>query len=146
MTVTESDIERDRQGSGNEPEDTVPEGFHNARARDGQRTSSGTTLPDTERLRELGGDWWDAVRNIAVGLMDGSFWEEQPPSPAELIERYRESSWTHSEYGVLGVLRWCGCALSIAWSLPLYALAILGQRFGRGLTAALFFYLLIHLI
>lgn len=133
MTVTESD----RQSSGNAVEIEDDRDFQNARAREGQSTSFGDTLPDTERIQEAITSWFAHVRDVSASLLNGTFWDEQPPSPRELIERYRESSWTHSEWGVLKVLRWLGCAFSITWSLPLYALAIVGQRFGRALTIAL---------
>jgi hypothetical protein len=139
-TVTDSDAvmvdddpAMDRQAVGG----TGEEEPQLARARDGQRTSSADLLPDTERIREAFADWWERARGVLVGLADGSFWDEQPPSPSELIERYKQSPWTHSEYGLLKVFRWLGCVFSVAWSLPLYALAIIGQRFGRALTVVL---------
>jgi hypothetical protein len=137
MTVTKSDTEPVRQVSGNADAEETEEDVYDARARDGQRTSFGDSLPDTERVQEALRDWFAHVRDVAASLLNGSFWDEQPPSPQELIARYQESPWTHSEWGALKVLRWLGCAFSIAWSLPLYALAIVGQRFGRALTVAL---------
>lgn len=146
MTVTDSDAEQERQPTGNAVEVEDDNDFHNARARDGHDSSSGNVLPDTERVREAFADWFEHVRDLAGSLWDGSFWDEQPPSPRELLERYRESSWTHSEYGLLKIFRKIGLVISIAWSVPLYGLAIIGQRFGRALTTALITYLFIHLI
>jgi hypothetical protein len=146
MTVTESDIDPVRQPSGNADAEDTEEDVYDARARDGQRTSFGDTLPDTERVQAALADWWESVRDLTARLWDGSFWDEQPPSPRELVERYRESPWAHSEYGLLVLLRKAGLVASIAWSLPFYALAILGQRFGRAVIAALFIYLFWNLI
>jgi hypothetical protein len=131
MTVTKSE----RQPSGNVDAGETEEDVYDARARDGQRTSFGDSLPDTERVREEFADWIRNAWDVIVRVGDGSFWDEQPPSPRELVERYRESPWAHSEYGLLVLLRKAGLVTSIAWSLPFYALAILGQRFGRALTA-----------
>lgn len=133
MTVTESV----RQGSGNADAEETENDVYDARARDGQVTPFGESLPDTERVQEAITGFFEHVRDVSASLLNGSFWDEQPPSPRELIARYQESSWTHSEWGALKVLRWLGCAFSIAWSLPLYALAIVGQRYGRALTVAL---------
>ena len=146
MTVTESDVEQERQPTGNAVEVEDDNDFYNARARDSHDSSSGNTLPDTERVQEALAGWGNRTRSVLIGLWDGSFWDEQPPSPRELLERYRESPWTHSEYGLLKIFRKIGLVISIAWSVPLYGLAIIGQRFGRALTTALITYLFIHLI
>lgn len=133
MTVTESD----RQASGNAVEIEDDREFHNARARDNKRTTFSGTLPDTDRYQEALANWWERVKTVTRGLWDGSFWDEQPPSPRELVQRCQESSWAHSDYRLLRTLCWTGCVISIAWSVPLYGLAIVGQRLGRALTVAL---------
>jgi hypothetical protein len=108
-----------------------------ARAREAQRTSSRNPLPDTDRYREALADWRERSFTVLHGLRDGPFWDEQPPSPRELVHRCQESPWLRSEYQALKILRWTGCVISILWSVPLYGLAIVGQRFGRALTVAL---------
>lgn len=146
MTVTNSDLGPDRQGTGNGVTIDTEEDFHNARARDRQRTSSGSPLPDTERVQEAIAGWFAAVKELASRLLDGSFWDEQPPSPRELVERWRDSRWTHSDYQAIRILRWLGMVASIAWSLPLYGVAIIGQRIGRALITALIVWAFSHLI
>jgi hypothetical protein len=142
MTVTDSD----RQESGNAVKVEPSNGFHNARAREGQSTPSDDTLPDTESGETALADWWWNLRDRATSLWDGSFWDEQPPSPRELVERCRESKWANSDAKALVWTRWTGCVLSVIWSLPLYGLALCGQRIGRAVLAAFVIYLFRNLI
>ena len=146
MTVTKSDTEPVRQVSGNADAEDTESDVYDARARDGQRTSFGGSLPDTERVQEAITGFFERLRGLAASLWNGSFWDEQPPSPRELYKRYSESPWKHSEYGLLRALRWFGMVLSIGWSVPLYGLAVAGQTVGRIAIAALFITLFWKLI
>lgn len=112
-----------------------------ARARDGHRTPesapSGDTLPVTERV----GDWFEDLTawlsGIGQSLWSGEVWDIQPPSPRELVDRARDGDWWDHEAWILRALARLGLVACVAWSVPLYTLAALGQRSGRALTALL---------
>jgi hypothetical protein len=149
MTVTESDAILIDEEPATEAATNAGERAEDAqlaRARDGQDTPDTDPLPDTHSDFDLVWDWWANVVNTAAGLWNGSIWDEQPPSPRELVERYRESSWTLSSHWQLLRLRQAGLLLSLTWSVPLYLLAIAGQRFGRALIAVIVTVVFWHLI
>lgn len=117
-----------------------------ARARDGQRSPDRPTLPDAERVRRVVADMSEKARDTAVAVWSGEFWDTQPPSTRELFDRARDGAWWEHPSGVLRIAARAGLVVCVAWSLPLYTLAVLGQRPGRAVTALLVVGLSIYLI
>ncbi|MGI5422973.1 hypothetical protein [Actinomadura luteofluorescens] len=112
-----------------------------ARARDGHRTPEpgpdDDALPVTERVREGLGSVASRIGEALQQVWSGKAWDIQPPSPRELADRARDGDWWNHEGAFLRLLARLGAAVCIAWSVPLYTLAVLGQRFGRAFTALL---------
>lgn len=112
-----------------------------ARARDGHRTPDSGDLADplpvTHRNHRRGSG--AAARAAETGQMiwSGEVWDVQPPSPRELVDRARDGEWWDHEAAFLRFLARAGVVVCIAWSVPLYTLAVLGHRPGRALTALL---------
>ncbi|MEV4672781.1 hypothetical protein AB0K34_14085 [Actinomadura sp. NPDC049382] len=113
-----------------------------ARARDGHRTPEpgvfDDTLPVTERGHGAGVDGiGDRFSDAWQRIWSGEIWDIQPPSPRELADRAQDGDWWVHEAFALRMLARVGAAACVLWSVPLYTLAVLGQRPGRAITALL---------
>lgn len=112
-----------------------------ARARDGHRTPKpgvpDDTLPVTERDDAAGVSLGERLAEARQMIWSGEVWDIQPPAPRELVDRACDGDWWVHEAFVLRVLARVGAAACVLWSIPLYTLAVLGQRPGRAITALL---------
>lgn len=142
MTVTESE---NGSGNGKVPATRPGDGgdaAQLARAREGIVADLIAVLPDTESLRRLG----ITVQDFAADVWTGSIWDIQPPSPRELVDRALSGRWNTSGERPLRFLAKTGMVLTLAWSVPLYTLAVLSQRFGRAFWAVVVAVLIWNLI
>lgn len=142
MTTTESEA---RTGNGNGPatgSDDVDDVAQLARARDGILTDLAALLPDAESVRRLG----IAAQDFAERVYTGSVWDIQPPSPRELVDRALQGPWNTSGEPLLKWLARIGMVLTLIWSVPLYTLAVFGQRFPRAFWAITLMVLIWNLI
>lgn len=142
MTVAESET---RSGNGNGAATGLGGGedaAQLARARDGILADLAALLPDTESLRRLG----ITVADFAADVWTGSIWDIQPPSPRELVDRALNGRWNTSGERALRFLAKTGMVATLVWSVPLYTLAVLSQRFGRAFWAVVVAVLIWNLI
>lgn len=99
-----------------------------ARARDGILADLQALLPDAESIRV-------SLRGFLAAVWSGEIWDVQPPSPREIVERYRSGPWASSPSKLLRGLSATGMVLAVTWSVPLYTLAVLSHRFWRAFWA-----------
>lgn len=102
---------------------------HNARARDASITDLLDALPDAESIRR----WWLSFTDFVERVRSKEIWDIQPPSPRELVDRVLQGPWAHSGSPLLRRLAKTGMFLTLIWSVPLYTLAVLSQRFWRAI-------------
>lgn len=144
--TTQSDEIRPANGNGKDGESAAGDDPQLARARDGHRSHNPATLPNAERARRVVEDHAEWAREVAARVWSGEFWDTQPPSPRELVDRARDGAWWGHPSGAVKFAARAGLVAVIAWSLPLYTVAVLGQRPGRAITALLVLGLFIYLL
>lgn len=150
MNVTVSDdLGSGNPATGNEPAGG-PEHPDLARAREGHRTpippESEHPLPDTDSDESRFANLRDWATELIHTIWSGEVWDIQPPSPRELVDRARDGAWWDHDAVILRGLAKTGLVACLVWSVPLYTLAVLGQRFGRAFTALLVAGLICYLI